>query len=249
MREMQIKILEAGFEGPLDLLLHLIKQLEIDIYDIPMAEVTEQYMLYIQTMQELELDVASEYLVMAATLVAIKSRMILPQHQDEAEDEYWLDLDEEDPREELVVRLLEYKKYKEAARELQEREKERALFFTRPPTDLSEFATTLKPTIHGEKVTIYDMLGAYHKLLRRRRLREPLHTKVERQEISIEKRMEEVIEFLQNEGRPMNFFDLFPIATKEHIVVTFLAILELMKQNKIFAEQDENFGDIWLYTA
>lgn len=249
MQEMQIKIPEAGFEGPLDLLLHLIKQLEIDIYDIPMAEVTEQYMLYIQTMQELELDVASEYLVMAATLVAIKSRMILPQHEEEAADEDWLELDEEDPREELVARLLEYKKYKEAARELQEREKERALYFTRPPADLSEFATTLKPTVHGEKVTIYDMLGAYHKLLRRRRLREPLHTKVERQEISIEKRMEEVIEFLQDEDRPVNFFDLFPTATKEHIVVTFLAILELMKQNKIFAEQDENFGDIWLYTA
>lgn len=249
MREMQIKIPEAGFEGPLDLLLHLIKQLEIDIYDIPMAEVTEQYMLYIQTMQELELDVASEYLVMAATLVAIKSRMILPQHEEEAADEDWLELDEEDPREELVARLLEYKKYKEAARELQEREKERALYFTRPPADLSEFATTLKPTVHGEKVTIYDMLGVYHKLLRRRRLREPLHTKVERQEISIEKRMEEVIEFLQDEDRPVNFFDLFSSATKEHIVVTFLAILELMKQNKIFAEQDENFGDIWLYTA
>lgn len=247
MQEMQIKIPEAGFEGPLDLLLHLIKQLEIDIYDIPMAEVTEQYMLYIQTMQELELDVASEYLVMAATLVAIKSRMILPQHEEQVEDDVWPDKDGEDPRDELVARLLEYKKFKEAARELKEREQERALIYTRPPADLSEYATAPRPTYNGAQVTIYDMLGAYHKLLRRRRLRQPLHTKVERQEISIEKRMDEVLTYIETIGEQVNFFDLFPYGTKEQIVVTFLAILELMKQNKIYAEQDENFGDIWLW--
>lgn len=248
MQEMQISIPKAGFEGPLDLLLHLIKQLEIDIYDIPMAEVTEQYLLYIHTMQELEFDVASEYLVMAATLVAIKSRMILPKHDEAIEDDEWLDVEEEDPRDELVARLIEYKKFKEAAEELKEREKERALIFTKPPSDLSEYASSGKlPAVQGAKVTIYDMLGAYHKLLRRQRLRKPLHTKVARQEISIEKRITEIMDMLHAANKWVNFFELFPFANREHIVVTFLAILELMKQNKITAEQDENFGDIWLY--
>lgn len=128
-----------AFEGPLDLLLHLINRYEIDIYDIPVAQITEQYMAYIHAMQELELDIASEYLVMAATLLAIKSKMLLP--APEEEDDGDMEFDEvDDPREELMQRLLEYKKFKEAARELKRREEERALLFTKPPSDLSAYA-------------------------------------------------------------------------------------------------------------
>lgn len=123
---------------PLDLLLHLIHQLEIDIYDIPVAEITEQYLDYIHTMKELELDVASEYLVMASTLLAIKSKMLLPkQEPSEPDEDYTV---EEDPREQLVERLLEYKKYKEAAGTFKRLEAYRNEIFTKPPSDLSAFA-------------------------------------------------------------------------------------------------------------
>ena len=127
-----------AFEGPLDLLLHLINRYEIDIYDIPVAQITEQYMAYIHAMQELQLDIASEYLVMAATLLAIKSKMLLPKHEEEILDES-VELSENDPREELMQRLLEYKKYKEAAQALKKKEEERALLFTNPPSDLSMY--------------------------------------------------------------------------------------------------------------
>lgn len=243
---MQVNVKTAGFEGPLDLLLHLIKQLEIDIYDIPMAEITEQYLLYIHTMQELKLDVASEYLVMAATLLAIKSQMLLPKHEETFDDEDYHFEYEEDPRGELVEKLIEYRKYKEASQILREKEEERSLMYTKPPSDLSEYRTSLSVNNEGTQVTIYDMLGAFHKLLRRKKLQKPLNTKIARQEISIEKRMEEVEQLLRETDQWVLFDDLFPYAYKEHIVITFLAILELLKQNRILLRQDGNFADIWL---
>ncbi|WP_033828506.1 segregation/condensation protein A [Bacillus andreraoultii] len=237
----------AGFEGPLDLLLHLIKTLEIDIYDIPMHEITEQYLLYIQTMQELELDVASEYLVMAATLLAIKSQMLLPKYNEAIdEDGMYEEGFQEDPRDELVTRLIEYRKYKEASIKLKEKEANRLLIYTKPPSDLSEYSSQVAMTNTDKTVTVYDMLGAFHKLMRRQRLQKPLHTKITREEISIEKRMEEVYEVLENASDWMNFYDLFPYTDKSNIVTTFLAILELLKRNQIFIQQMGNFDDIWL---
>ncbi|RAM13581.1 segregation/condensation protein A, partial [Listeria ivanovii] len=135
MVEMNFKV--DAFEGPLDLLLHLIGQLEVDIYDIPMAEITDQYMEFVHTMQEMELDVASEYLVMAATLLAIKSKMLLPKQ--ELEIDYDTLEEEEDPRDALVEKLMEYKRFKEAAKELKEKEAERSFYFSKPPMDLAEY--------------------------------------------------------------------------------------------------------------
>lgn len=237
----------AGFEGPLDLLLHLIKTLEIDIYDIPMHEITEQYLLYIQTMQELELDVASEYLVMAATLLAIKSQMLLPKYNESInEDGMYEEGFQEDPRDELVTRLIEYRKYKEASIKLKEKEADRLLVYTKPPSDLSEYSSQVAVTITDKNVTVYDMLGAFQKLMRRQRLQKPLHTKITREEISIEKRMEEVYEILETASDWINFYELFPHIDKNYIVTTFLAILELLKRNQIFIQQMGNFDDIWL---
>ncbi|WP_183251348.1 segregation/condensation protein A [Anoxybacteroides tepidamans] len=241
----QYKVKIEVFEGPLDLLLHLINRYEIDIYNIPVAEITEQYMAYIHAMQELQLDIASEYLVMAATLLAIKSKMLLPKHEEELLDEEVGDL-EEDPREELMQRLLEYKKYKEAAHELKKREEERALLFTKPPSDLSVYASEIEAEKQPLDVTVYDMLVAFSKLLRRKKLQKPLRTKVARQEIPIERRMEEILSELRKAKRRKNFFDLFPYYDREHIVVTFLAILELMKKNLIIIEQERNFADIFV---
>lgn len=235
-----------AFEGPLDLLLHLINRLEIDIYDIPVAQITEQYLMYIKTMTELKLDVASEFLVMAATLLAIKSKMLLPKHEEAYVDE---DPDmsyEEDPRDELVERLIEYRKYKEAAQDLKSMEEERGLMFTKPPSDLSDFAKEKKPEKTDLNVSLYDMLAAFQKLLRRKKLQRPMATKIARQEISIETRMIEIMDELKQLKGRKNFNDLFPYPAKEHIVVTFLAVLELIKRKEIDVEQQENFGEIFV---
>ncbi|MGM7635433.1 segregation/condensation protein A [Bacillus sp. Hm123] len=238
---MQYKVKVDAFEGPLDLLLHLIQRLEIDIYDIPMADITEQYLLFIHTMKELELDVASEYLVMAATLLAIKSKTLLPSHEEEEE----VDWVEEDPREELVERLVEYKKYKEAAERLKEKEEERGQLFTKAPSDLTAFESN-QPTAQDLRVTVYDMLGAFHKLLRRKKLQRPMTKKVKKQEVSLEKRMDQILSTLASCKQPTRFVDLFPYEDKGHMVVSFLAVLELMKRNEIVVEQQNNFSDLFV---
>jgi segregation and condensation protein A len=240
----QVKI--DTFEGPLDLLLHLINRLEIDIYDIPMSEITDQYLNYIKTMKELHLDVASEYLVMAATLLAIKSKMLLPKHEEIiVEDDMDMNY-EEDPRDELVERLIEYRKYKEAAEDLKNLEEERNLMFSKPPSDLSELSKDIQVERVELNVTIYDMLGALQKMLRRKKLQKPLATKIARQEISIEKRMEEILVELKSFKGRKSFYELFPFPQKEHIVISFLAILELMKRQEIHIEQEKNFAEIFV---
>ncbi|RFU65589.1 segregation/condensation protein A [Peribacillus glennii] len=241
------KIKIDAFEGPMDLLLHLINRLEIDIYDIPMAEITEQYVGYIHAMKELELDVASEYLVMAATLLAIKSKMLLPKHEEESHEDEGDGIGyEEDPRDELVEKLLEYRKFKNAANEFKVLEEERNLVFTKPPSDLSEFSQPGEVVRMDLNISLYDMLGAFQKLLRRQKLQKPLFTKVARQEMSIEKRMDEIVADLRVFGGRKTFYELFPIPDKEHIVVTFLAVLELMKLNEIFVDQEGNFSEIFV---
>lgn len=244
MEHYNVKI--DAFEGPLDLLLHLINRLEIDIYDIPVAEITEQYLLYIHTMQVLQLDVASEYLVMAATLLAIKSKMLLPKHEEDLLDDEFGVGPEEDTMEELVERLIEYRKYKEAAVDFKEMEKERGLMFTKPPSDLSDYAKDIQPEKTELNVSLYDMLGALQKLLRRQKLQKPLSTKITRQEIPIETRMAEILDDLRQFKVRKSFYDLFPVLDRENIVVTFLAVLELMKRQEIVIEQDGNFSEIYV---
>lgn len=243
---MQYNVKIEAFEGPLDLLLHLINRLEIDIYDIPVSEITEQYLIYIHAMKEFQLDIASEYLVMAATLLAIKSKMLLPKYEEE-EDEDFFDYEEgQDPRDELVERLIEYKKYKEAAEDLKTLEQERGLMYTKPPSDLSQYAEDDRADNTRLDVTLYDMLGAFQKLLRRKKLQKPVAAKIARQEIPIEKRMEEIMGMLSSSGGRKNFNDLFPEMERGHIVVTFLAILELMKRKEVSVEQEGNFADIFI---
>jgi segregation and condensation protein A len=238
---MEYKIKIDSFEGPLDLLLHLINKFEIDIYDIPAAEITNQYLLYVKTMQQLELDVASEYLVMAATLIAMKSRSLLPDHSLE-EDE---GVEEEDPREELTRRLIEYKKYKEAAIKLQELEEERTKLFSRPPAD-----ALFAPAGEGPlNVTIYDMLGAFQKMTRRKKLAVPRKATVRREEISVESRMKSLMKTLRDTEEPVLFEDLFQSHERDELVVSFLAILELMKQNEITVMQKGSFAELYVMSG
>lgn len=243
---MSYRIKIDAFEGPMDLLLHLINRLEIDIYDIPMAEITDQYLGYIHTMQHLELDIASEYLVMAATLLAIKSKMLLPKHEDEPIFDESDENAEVDPRDELVEKLLEYKKYKQAALEFKTLEEERSLMFTKPPIDLSEYIKEPEYEQQSLDVSLYDMLGALQKLLQRQKLQKPVYTKVTKQEISIEKRMADILLDLKSIQGRKTFYELFSEPVKAHVVITFMALLELMKQNEVIVEQSDNFSEIWI---
>ncbi|WP_338649930.1 segregation/condensation protein A [Listeria seeligeri] len=241
MVEMNFKV--DAFEGPLDLLLHLIGQLEVDIYDIPMAEITDQYMEFVHTMQEMELDVASEYLVMAATLLAIKSKMLLPKQ--ELEIDYDTLVEEEDPRDALVEKLMEYKRFKEAAKELKEKEAERSFYFSKPPMDLTEYDDG--SNVAELDVSLNDMLSAFNKMLRRKKLNKPLHTRITSQEISIDDRMDSVMGKLQKQqNHRLRFDELFEEQTKEQLVVTFLAILELMKRKLVEIEQVASFADLYV---
>lgn len=230
-----------AFEGPLDLLLHLIKDYEIDIYDIPMAEIADQYNEYIKTMKQLELNIASEYLVMAATLLAIKSQMLLPKQEiDEDIDEY-----EEDPRDELIRRLIEYRKYKESAEHLKEKELEASHVYMRPMTIFDE--EYYKPEVVKGSQTIYDMLKAFDRMLLRKEWNRPLDTTVSRIEIPIEERMDEVLHIVKENRAGVLFDHLFTVRSRQHIVVTFMALLELMKNNEIYCKQDNNFSELYIY--
>lgn len=240
---MSYEVKLEAFSGPLDLLLHLIHRLEIDIYDIPMAEITQQYIDHIHAMQVLELNEASEYLVMAATLLAIKSRMLLPIHEGELEETEF-EVDSPDPREELVQRLVEYKKYKEAASTLQALEEERAQVFTRPPTDLSGFVPEEQLALFDTTINIYDMLGAFQKLMRRKKLKKPLKTRIARQERSVKDQMRSVVDSLRLTGGRASFFELFPYEDKPTLILTFLSLLELMKRQVVVVEQGGNFEEL-----
>ncbi|MBO8163067.1 MAG: segregation/condensation protein A [Brevibacillus sp.] len=231
-----------SFEGPLDLLLHLIDKSEVDIYDIPIAEITEQYLQILDEAQELQLEVASEFVVMASTLLSIKSKMLLPKKEEHVfQPLFDMELEETDPREELVQRLLEYKRYKMLAEQLREMETGRSQVFTRPAEDLSPYIREEQPVLH---VTLYDMLAALEKLYRRRMQPEPL-AKVSRDEISVKDRMRDITEMLAAGGGSIRFSQLFSErVTRTEIVTTFLAILELMKAKRIICIQNRLFADI-----
>ncbi|WP_112181222.1 segregation/condensation protein A [Paraliobacillus zengyii] len=230
------------FEGPLDLLLHLINQYEIDIYDIPVSKITEQYMHYIHTMQQLELNVASEYLVMAATLLAMKSGLLLPNQELDIEEDY-----EEDPREELMRRLIEYRKYKEAASQLQDKESDLSYSFTRPAQVIAFKKNQEKVNTKGD-LSIYDMLAAMQKVFDRKKWNRPLETTIQRTEIPIKQRMEEVLTQLQDHRLGVSFDALFEYPSRSHIVVTFMAVLELMKDKKIYCKQETHFDALIIYS-
>lgn len=237
---MDVTIKLEGFEGPLDLLLHLIEQSELDVCEVPIARITDQYMAYLSAMREWELEIASEFLVMAATLLAIKSRMLLP--RTDPEEAARLDGEEEaDPREELVERLLEYKKYKHLAEVLREFESRRSRVYTRPPADLSAYAPEENPV---GNLTPDDLFQAFVEVLSSRRKQPPV-TRIVREEISVGDRMEELLRLLSENGGTVRFSRLLhQRATREQIVTTFLALLELMKMKRVVCRQEQLFGEI-----
>lgn len=239
--EMKIKL--DVFEGPLDLLLHLIQQMEIDIYDIPIAKITAQYMSYIHTMKEFELALAGEYLVMAATLMAIKSQTLLPTQELAVEDELGF---EEDPRDELVAQLLEYRKYKYAAEKLSERADERSLYYTKDPMNVDAFKER-DVALKKDALKPIDLFEAFHQLLERKKNEEKIETTITSEDTTIEERISFIKQILQQNQQGCSFTSFFDLPTKSEVVTTFMALLELMKTGDIVAKQDENYATIMLY--
>ena len=222
------------FEGPLDLLLHLIKTSKMDIYDISIEEITKQYLSFIKNMQEMNLDIASEYLVMASELIEIKSKLLLPNESKDEEDE-------EDLKENLINRLLEYKKYKDMIETFKKLESERKDIFTKEPINLIEFKEE-KIENNGE-VTLEDLINALNNFLKRKEDEKPKETKITKKELSVTKRRQQIKDILKYKKR-VSFFDLFEVKTKEYVVVTFLSILEMAKFGEIKIKQDDNFNNI-----
>lgn len=235
---MEYKVMINEFEGPMDLLLHLIKKSDIDIFDIKVDEITNQYMDYLHAMQEMDLNIASEYLVMAAELIEIKSSMLLPRPKVE-EDEF-----EEDPRENLIQRLLAYKQYKEVTSDFRALEEDRKQYYTKEVSDLREYATN-DNEVHMGDVSLTDLMEALQKFLQRKELDKPLNTKITKKEYSVTARSQEIRNVLKKKKK-VSFEELFDIYSKEYVVVTFLSILDLARKHELKIIQNDNFDKIMI---
>jgi segregation and condensation protein A len=226
-----------NFEGPLDLLLHLIKQHQLDIYDIPIALVTQQYLEYLDLMKELDLEVAGEFLVMAATLIHIKSRMLLPRPDPSQDDP------QEDPREALVRRLIEHQKFKAAAELLHEREIQRSAQWGRPDGRVAEVVG--EPPEPEIEVDLFSLMAAFRQVLERARQRPKVLLPPE--QISIETRIEQLLARL-SETEACGFEELFgDVETRSGLIVTFLALLEMIRLRIVRVFQQQAFGPIRVY--
>lgn len=222
------------FEGPLDLLLHLIRRNQVDIYDIPIATITDQYLGYLRMMRSFNLDVAGEFLLMAATLLQIKSKTLLPLPPDEEEEEG------EDPRAELVNRLVEYEKYKEAAARLHERDMlDRDIFVQKNQARESEDRGLVE-------VGVFELIEALKDVLTRASIEATYNITLD--QITIEERIAQILEVVKLEGSGLLFTSLFSGASsREDIIVTFLALLELIKMRMIKVYQRTPFGPIEIF--
>ncbi len=234
------------FEGPLDLLLHLIDKNKIDIYDIPIVEITNQYMEYIRNMQREDLNIMSEFLVMAATLLDIKCRMLLPKEVNEEGEE-------EDPRQELVEQLLQYKMYKFIAYELKDRELDSDMILYKGPTipeEVKEYAEPVDLDKLLGDLTLQKLNAVFQEVMKRQTDKiDPVRSKfgkIEKEEVTLTDKFTYIHSYMKDHKR-FSFRQLLERQhTKMHIVVTFLAILEMMKLGEIRVEQEETCGDIMI---
>ena len=222
---MDFKINE--FEGPLDLLLHLIKESKMNIMDIEIEKITEQYMAYLDLQEKMNLEIASEYLVMASELIELKSKMLLPNPKN--------------PREELVNRLLEYQAYKEITKVLHDKENLRKEIYTKSPENIRNYVE--EDVSITSDVTLDDLIDAFKKYLERKKDTKPLQTKITVNEVTVSSRRHDIKNLLKTKKR-VSFFELFPVVSKEYVIATFLAILEMAKSHELTITQNDTFDDI-----
>lgn len=234
---MEIKLLINDFEGPLDLLLHLVKESKMDIIDINTSEIIEQYLDYIHEMKDMNIDVTSEYLVMAAELVHLKSKIVLNIKDTEEDSEYELNSEED-----LKNKLIEYEKYKSMAPKFKDLADKRSEVFTKLPESFSEYQKEAKLS---SDITLDDLINAFLSFQKREELAKPLETTITKKELSVEERTKTIRSILKTK-RKMNFLELFDKINKEYVIVTFLSLLEMSKDHEIIITQEDNFSNIFI---
>ena len=225
------------FEGPLDLLLHLIKESKMDIMDIEIVSLTDQYLSYINNMEKLNLNIASEYLTIASELIYLKSKILLPNNKEESDNEEFIEA-----KENLINRLLEYKQYKDITNTFKILEEQRGEFFTKSPSNLKEYKSN--EIVLNENITLEDLVKAFQKFLERKEYNKPITTKITTKEISVSERRNYIKNILK-ERKKVEFFDLFEEFTKPYVVITFLSILEMAKSKELTIKQEKNFDKIY----
>ena len=232
-------IMINDFEGPLDLLLHLVKTSKMDIYEVNISDIIEEYLKYINEMQDLNIDVASEYLVMAAELIHLKSKMLINLEDEEPEndDEYSISSEED-----LKNRLIEYEKYKKSTDSFRKLEENRQEYLTRAPENISLYSKDIK---YNMDLSIDDLIAAFLEYRKRLDKEKPLETKITRKELSVKDRINHIRSLLKTKKK-LEFTELFESFTKEYVVVTFLSILNMSKNNEIILSQKDNFSPIMI---
>lgn len=225
------------FQGPFDLLFHLIEKKEIDIYDIPIAEITDQYLEYLEEMMQFNMNVASEFIFMAATLIEVKSQMLLPQKEKE-----------EDPRQELVTKLLEYKMFKDVSEELKKYEDESSFHFSKPREEMALTSDTQTEQISLNEINVYELYNVYLSLIKKQnfKIEQEGKYKVYRENYRVKDCMEVLVKQIKNFGKVSLFNTINEKETisKEYVITMFLAVLELSNNKGMKIYQDNIYGDI-----
>ena len=231
----------GDFEGPLDLLLHLVKQSKIEISEIKIVDITEQYINYLKEMEEMNLDIASEYLVTASELIEMKSKMLLPKEKVQIEDEY-----QEDPREALIRRLIEYKRYKDVLDEIQEKYEKRQSMLIKPSNNMEEYVIDTS-TMIPKGLEVYDLMKAMQKMYQRKMLSRPLDTHISKKDISIEQRSDQIRNYFKvRVNKRVKLDELFDRGDRYYFIVTFLSILVLANDKEVEIIQEGLFDDIYV---
>ena len=224
---MAYEVVLDDFQGPLDLLLHLIKEKEMDLETLEVSVITDQYLAYIDQMDPQQLETVSEYLVMAAQLIEMKSKMLLPSEQ-------------------LIQRLIEYKRYKDVLEDFKEQYEKRQLIHTKAPALMDDYVVDTSEMI-PQNLEVYDLIRAMQKMFQRKALMAPLESKIARIEISIDERSDQIRQYFRiHKNQKVKLEDLFDEPTKIYFVITFLSILVLVNKNELIIEQNGNFEDIYL---
>ncbi len=229
------------FEGPLDLLLHLVRVNQMNIYEVNIKEIIEQYLEFINSIDKYNIDSSSEYLVMASELLHLKSRMLINSDlitENEDDTEYEINTEED-----LRAKLIEYEKYKSVCEDFKELESNRQEYFTKVPESLNEYVDDNK--VLNSDVDIEDLINAFLEMQKRLFYAKPVTTKITRKELSVKERISEIREVLNKKGK-IEFAELFDFFTKENIIVTFLSILDMSKNNEINLTQEKNFSNIYI---
>lgn len=235
---MNLKI--EDFEGPLDLLLHLVRQSKMDIYKVNISNIIEQYLEFINSIDKFNIDLSSEYLVMASELVRLKSRILISKYDNEDEEETEFNINSE---EDLRNRLIEYEKYKNMTETFKLLEENRQDYYTKIPESLSEYKDNDK--IINSDVSVDDLLNAFLEMQKRVNFKKPVMTKITKKEFSIKERIIEIRSIL-NERKKIEFSELFDILTKENLVVTLLSLLDMSKNNELLLSQEKTFSTIMI---